>query len=115
MNVERRAARAHEKIPDLGWFLTRGREFGARPGTTRSQGLARALFEALSQGPDGAARRASLPHRILIDPFLLAEHDRDQNVYLGGFFTRVLTRAVPDLIFQPLDAAEVAAALRWAR
>src|SRR5437016_3807963 len=60
MNVERRAARAHEKIPDLGWFLTRGRDFAARPGAARSRDAARALFGALAGGPDGGSRQASL-------------------------------------------------------
>jgi len=56
-----------------------------------------------------------LRERIVTDDFLRGEADRDQNVYLGKLFTRRLTRAVPDLIFQPVNPAEAALALRWAR
>src|SRR5438105_664144 len=84
----------------------------------RSAILVRTCFPvrggALAEAADNAHAR-SLPHRLLIDPFLLEEHDRDQNVYLGRFYTRVLTQAVPDVIFQPVDGFEVATALGWAR
>lgn len=114
MNTERRGHLVHEKIPDLAWFLSQGRDFFARRGTPAAREAASSLYDAVSaRSGDGHAR--SLAHRILIDPFLLSEHDRDQNVYLGEFYTRVLTRAVPDLIFQPLDGAEAARAVAWAR
>ncbi len=51
----------------------------------------------------------------MTDPLLLAEADRDQNVYLGALFTRHLTRAVPDLVFLPVETMEVVEAMRWAR
>ena len=51
----------------------------------------------------------------LVEPALLAESARDQNVYLGRIFTRHLTRAAPDVVFLPTDTMEVVEALRWAR
>ena len=63
----------------------------------------------------GGAEPESVEARIVTDPELLAEYDRDQNVYLGSFFTRFLTRAVPDLVFLPASAIEASAALAWAR
>lgn len=114
MNTEKRGRLVHEKIPDLAWFLSQGRDFFARPGAAASREAASSLFDALSARSEEAHAR-TLAHRILIDSFLLSEHDRDQNVYLGAFYTRFLTRAVPDLIFQPLDGVEAARALAWAR
>ena len=46
---------------------------------------------------------------------LRGEADRDQNVYFGKLFTRTLTRAVPDLIFQPVSLAECARRAGWGR
>ncbi len=64
---------------------------------------------------DDAAAAPTLRERIITDAFLRSEADRDQNVYLGKLFTRQLTKAVPDIIFQPVSLTEASAALRWAR
>ena len=69
---------------------------------------------AAEAGGKRASPRVS-PRGIITDALLRAEADRDQNVYLGRLFTRQLTNAVPDVIFQPANAAEAAASLRWAR
>ncbi|HKQ58490.1 MAG TPA: FAD-binding oxidoreductase, partial [Candidatus Eisenbacteria bacterium] len=82
----------------------------------RTRSLAQSLFDAVrsDSGEEGGAR-TSLCDRVITDAFLRSEADRDQNVYLGGLFTRVLTRAVPDVIFQPVSPGEASRALRWAR
>ena len=84
--------------------------------SVRSRRLADSLAAHLRRagGCDGA-REAPCETRLVTDPLLLAEADRDQNVYLGALFTRHLTRAVPDLVFLPVDTMEVVEALRWAR
>ena len=51
----------------------------------------------------------------MIDPVLLAESDRDQNVYLGRIFTRHLTMPLPTFVFLPDATMEVVEAVRWAR
>src|SRR5262245_49874722 len=78
--------------------------------------MAISLLDALRQ-ESGEKTEAgqTLLDRVITDTFLRGEADRDQNVYLGGLFTRVLTRAVPDLIFQPVSLGEAVRALRWAR
>ncbi len=118
---EQRAAVVREAIPDLNVFLDDGRAPGERDAPARSLELARSLFAALEHLPDesaagrSGARAETLAARLVTDSLLRAEADRDQNVYLGKLFTRTLTRAVPDLIFQPVSLAEAAATLRWAR
>ena len=78
--------------------------------------MAVSLLEALRQeSGEKSEAGQTLNDRVVTDAFLRGEADRDQNVYLGGLFTRVLTRAVPDLIFQPVSLGEAARALRWAR
>ena len=75
------------------------------PGRTRT--LAGSLLEALrAEVGEKSEAAATLNDRVITDSFLRAEADRDQNVYLGPLFTRVLTRAVPDLIFQPVSLGE---------
>src|SRR5262249_34379346 len=104
------------RIPDLMYTL----RAGARPGDVdeprRTANLARSLEAALVDAlePQGVELQ-SLSDRIVTDAFLRAELDRDQNVYLGPFFTRVLTGAVPDVAFQPSTHREVEIALEWAR
>jgi len=84
------------------------------PGRTRA--LATSLLRALrGEHAEQGEAAATLPDRIITDGFLRSEADRDQNVYLGRFFTRTLTRAVPDLVFQPASLGEATRALRWAR
>src|SRR5262245_116405 len=110
-----RAAAVRESIPDLHFFLDEGRPLEARDAPPRSLALARSLREALAADPEGGPPAANLRERIITDRLLRSEADRDQNVYLGRLFTRTLTNAVPDVIFQPEDPAESACALRWAR
>ena len=97
-------------------MLTGGVSLGERPATERSRRLALSLSAHLAAAgslDDEAA--ASCDARIVVDPALLAESDRDQNVYLGRIFTRRLTCAVPDLVFLPEATMEVVEAVRWAR
>ena len=110
-----RAAAVRESIPDLHFFFDEGRPFEQRDVPPRTRDLAQSLLEALENEPDGDGASASLRERIVTDALLRNEADRDQNVYLGRLFTRGLTRAVPDLIFQPVSLPETACALRWAR
>jgi glycolate oxidase len=78
--------------------------------------MATSLLEALRQeSGEKTDAGVTLNDRVITDTFLRGEADRDQNVYLGALFTRVLTRAVPDVIFQPVSPGEAARALRWAR
>jgi FAD/FMN-containing dehydrogenase/ferredoxin len=111
-------------LAPLSRMLAGGLPLGERPASERSRRLALSLAAHLAAagglddeaaaGPDGAvaAPRAA---RLVVDPALLAESDRDQNVYLGRIFTRYLTKAVPDLVFLPDETMEVVEALRWAR
>jgi FAD/FMN-containing dehydrogenase/ferredoxin len=114
LTSEQRAGIVRARIPDLHFFFDEGRSPGEREAPPRTRELARSLFEALIEGRDESAR-AGLAERIVTDDWLRQEADRDQNVYLGRLFTRHLTRAVPDLIFQPATPAECVAALAWAR
>ena len=78
--------------------------------------MAASLLEALRQeSGEKTDAGVTLIDRVVTDTFLRGEADRDQNVYLGTLFTRVLTRAVPDVIFQPVSLGEAARAMRWAR
>ncbi len=116
LSEDQRAAVVREKIPDLHFFFDEGVPIPDRSAPPRTLELARSLGEALAQvGAGGEGAEHSLPERIVTDTFLRAEADRDQNVYFGRLFTRVLTHAVPDLIFQPVSLAECACALRWGR
>ena len=110
-----RAAAIRESIPDLHFFFDEGRPLGQRDAPARSRELAQSLLEALEAEPDGDGPAANLRERIVTDALLRNEADRDQNVYLGKLFTRTLTNAVPDLIFQPASPVETSCALRWAR
>ncbi len=112
-----RAALAHAAIPDLHIFFNSdaARDLERRAAPPRTRGLALSLMQAILALPESEEAQRSLPERLITDAFLRAEADRDQNVYIGAFFTRVLTRAVPDLIFQPIHFAEAACALAWAR
>ncbi len=119
---EPRANAVHAAFPDLHFFFDDGQPIEGRDVPERSRTLARSLFDTLSAAPPtgeaparAASTAASLRERIITEDLLRAEADRDQNVYLGKLFTRTLTQAKPDVIFQPASAAEAAQALRWAR
>ncbi len=113
LSPDKRAAAARAAVPDLNFFFDDGEPLPRRQAPSRTLQQAQSLFEALKQdsGRDG---ERTLEQRIITDGFLRSECDRDQNVYLGKLFTRTLTHAVPDLIFQPANTSEVGAALRWA-
>ena len=116
LDPAQRASAIRQKVSDLHFFMHDGQPLAARAAPQQTLRLASGLAERLSQmEPQPADDAASRHDRIITDPVLRAEADRDQNVYLGSLFTRVLTRAVPDLIFQPASPAETAEALRWAR
>jgi len=108
------AAAGRTGIPDLHFFLGGDLPIERRRAPARTLALARSLAASLAPVAEGDGA-GSLRERIVTDELLRGEADRDQNVYLGRFFTRTLTRAVPDLIFLPVNPAEAAAALRWAR
>jgi FAD/FMN-containing dehydrogenase/ferredoxin len=116
LHPDQRSSALRTAIPDLNFFFDEGRLLTERDAPARTRALAQSLFEAL-QAPAGedAAAAASLRERVITDALLRREADRDQNVYLGRLFTRRLTHAVPDVIFQPVNVAEAACALRWAR
>lgn len=110
------AAVIHRRIPDLLWFLRTGAPASEAAEPRRTVQLAASLEEALLRtAGKSVTERQNLRDRIITDALLRAELDRDQNVYLGPLFTRVLTRAVPDLVFQPRTHQEVESALEWAR
>jgi hypothetical protein len=114
LSPEQRAGAVRRAIPDLNFFFEQGKSFSVRQAPRRSADLAGALLQALiSLDRDGAAQ--TLDHRIITDELLRREADRDQNVYLGSLFTRLLTRAAPDVIFQPVSISECVTALRWGR
>jgi glycolate oxidase len=114
---DRAAALVREQIADLLHFFSRKQAHRASREPARVENLAAGLEAALLGAlPAGDPREArSLGNRILIDGFTRSEFDRDQNVYLGHFYTRVLTRAVPDLVFQPATYRELEVALAWAQ
>jgi FAD/FMN-containing dehydrogenase/ferredoxin len=114
LSPEQRASVVRPAFVDLNWFFDEGRALRERRAPQRTLELALALHQALTtELAEGAG--PALLERIVTDDLLRGEADRDQNVYLGPLFTRRLTRAVPDLIFQPVNAAECTVALRWAR
>ena len=112
---EQRGPVVRAAISDLHFFFDEGREFAQRDAPARSRELALGLFRAMESLGSSDAVTRTLRERIITDALLRTEADRDQNVYLGKLFTRTLTHAVPDVIFQPATGAEVARALRWAR
>ena len=96
--------------------LAGGPSLAERPAGERSRRLAQSLAAHLRRaGLCDGTRESACEARLIVDPLLLTEADRDQNVYLGRLFTRVLTDAVPDVVFLPEDTMEVVEALRWAR
>src|SRR5262245_13595936 len=103
-----------EKIPDLHGFLDDGRPVEERELPPRARERARMLKTALAGATDDEGRR-TLDARLLTESFLRSEYTKDQNVYLGRFFLEGLTRATPDVVFQPVSAAEIAAVLLWAK
>jgi FAD/FMN-containing dehydrogenase/ferredoxin len=113
---DRAATLLRDKMPDLLWLLRCGAPGGEADEPPRTRSLAADLEAALL---DGAERRGAalqnLRDRIVTDGFLRSELDRDQNVYLGPFYTRILTRATPDVVFQPTTHQELERALAWAR
>src|SRR5882762_1133973 len=109
LHPDQRSAALRSAIPDLNFFFDEGRAPADREAPPRTRTLARSLFEALQAGAgEDAGAAATLRERVITDAFLRGEADRDQNVYLGKLFTRRLTRAVPDVIFQPVNPAEAA-------
>ena len=108
---------APEGVPDLHCFLDDGLPPARRQAPRRSRDLASGLYERLSPDLPGRSERqaATLPRRIVTDEVVRAEADRDQNVYLSAPFTRLLTNALPDVVFLPVTTSEVQEALRWAR
>jgi FAD/FMN-containing dehydrogenase/ferredoxin len=115
LSPEQRASVVRPAFPDLHAFFDPARALGERRAPRRTRELAQALHQALTTRLPPEAVGHALVERIVTDDLLRSEADRDQNVYLGRLFTRRLTRAMPDLIFQPANAAECGAALAWAR
>ena len=104
-----------DRIPDLLRLFDRGARLEKRE-PARVDGLATELELELLESLKLEGRDAqSLRDRIVIDGFTRREFDRDQNVYLGAFYTRFLTRAVPDVVFQPTTHHEIELVLGWAR
>ena len=107
---------APEGVGDLHAFLDDGLPPGERRAPRRSRELAAQLHERLAALPGRSVRlTATLAERIVTDDLLRTEADRDQNVYLGPLFTRLLSNALPDVVFLPASPAEVEATLAWAR
>ena len=113
---DRATSLLRETGSDLLRFLRRGDAAVEAAEPARSHKLAVALEKYLVETLKASeVQAAHIRDRILIDGFLRSELDRDQNVYMGPFFTRVLTRAVPDVVFQPSTPHEVELAMQWAR
>jgi FAD/FMN-containing dehydrogenase/ferredoxin len=113
---EARSTRVRERIGELHGFVDDGRPVETRAVPARARERALGLREAVRQAAgEGTTAAATLDSRLLTDRFLRQEYSRDQNVYLGGLFTRRLTEATPDVVFLPTSTAETAAALRWSR
>lgn len=110
---DRRADAARRTVSDLHAFVQGAGALETRGAPQRTLELAQGLASALDR--EGLGSRPDSGQRLITDNLLREECDRDQNVYLGRLFTRYLTRAVPDLVFQPVDAQEVGALFRWAR
>ena len=119
LNHEQRAAASRSAVPDLNRFFDDGLPPLDREAPPRTRGLAAALLDALGsierRGAADEALAATLSERIITDAFVRSGADRDQNVYLTRLFTRSLTNALPDVIFQPATLAEVRVAFQWAR
>lgn len=121
LHPDQRAGVIRSAVPDLNDFFDGGAALDQRPAPARTLELAKSLHTALegisddSPAARSGTRLATLASRIVTNELLRTEADRDQNVYLGKLFTRSMTNAVPDLIFQPISIAEAAAALGWAR
>ena len=119
LNHEQRAGVSNGAVPDLHRFLNDGVAPLKRPGPSRTRALAASLFDAMSKvvrhGAADQAAEKTLADRIITDELLRTESDRDQNVYLTALFTRTLTQAVPDVVFQPASLSEVCELFRWAR
>lgn len=132
MPPESRAERVRAWARDLHAFVEDGRSLEQRslPPAIRERVLSllaavRKVLEEAERAPARSASKApadsparalaTLDARFLTDEFLRGEYTKDQNVYLGGFFTRRLTQAMPDLVFQPVSTLEVSAAMSWAR
>src|SRR5262245_31103764 len=96
LSPEQRAGLVRPAIPDLHVFFDPGAALEERRAPERTLELARGLSDALRAEPASEAALATLESRLVTDGLLRGEADRDQNVYLGRLFTRVLTRAVPD-------------------
>jgi glycolate oxidase len=111
---DQRAGVVRAKISDLNYFFDEGAALESREAPSRTRALASSLWAALSGDAKPEASEA-VRERIVTNTALRTEADRDQNVYFGPLFTRTLTRAVPDLIFQPVSLAECATALAWGR
>ena len=114
----RRAELASDSVADLHDFLpgeVAGEPLPVAPVSVDRQRAAR-LAERLAQAvAKSGASPDGLRSRLVTDAVLREECAHDQNVYFSRFFTHRLTRAVPDVVFQPQSGAEVAAALLWAR
>lgn len=120
LNPEQRGSAFRAAIPDLNYFFDEGKGAAERNAPARTRSLAASLIAFLGSAEADPAHHApvagpALAERVVTDAFLRSEADRDQNVYLGKLFTRTLTTALPDVIFQPVSLAEAAAAMRWAR
>jgi FAD/FMN-containing dehydrogenase/ferredoxin len=103
-------------VDDLHSFFNDARLPADRGAPPRTRELASSLFAHLMRLDDlPAEHRQTLPERVITDQLVRGECDRDQNVYLGPLFTRFLSRAVPDVVFLPASALEVAEAFVWAR
>lgn len=112
---DRAASLLRDRVPDLLRLFDRDARAPRRE-PARVENLATDLESALLatlklEGPEAR----SLRDRIIVDGFTRREHDRDQNVYLGPFYTRFLTRAIPDVVFQPVSHRELELVLHWAR
>jgi FAD/FMN-containing dehydrogenase/ferredoxin len=103
-------------VDDLHGFFNDRRLPAERSAAPRTRRLASSLFAHLMRLDDlPADHRQTLPERVITDQLVREECDRDQNVYLGLLFTRFLSHAVPDVVFLPASAIEVAEAFVWAR
>ena len=112
---DRAATLLRERIPDLLRLFDRDPR-GEKREPARVENLASDLEHELFEAMNLRARdEQNLRDRIIIDGFSRRELDRDQNVYFGPFYTRFLTRAVPDLVFQPTTHRELELVLAWAR
>jgi glycolate oxidase len=111
---DQRAGVVRAKISDLNFFFDEGAALDQRDAPPRTRAMATSLCAALLADAKPEPAEA-VRERIVTNQQLRTEADRDQNVYFGPLFTRTMTRAVPDLIFQPVSLAECAVALAWGR